>query len=621
MRASTNPIKWRAGERMVNEEVKNSDANAPRKYRVRIIKELPNFLPSNKIGDIVEMSPGNYNTNKLYGLVEIDVPNIPQYKNNPDLRFCKLRNKTKKPFEQSWTEKLYTYDEVTEHRMTQTNFGVLCGPGGLAVLDCDKEDLYIAAKKDLPPTFEVKTGSGGKHLYFIIPELKKKIILQTDEKNHYGEVQSNGTQVVGAGSIHPNGKIYEVINDVPIAKITLEELMVCIKPFMKPAGEDIAINENRVFFDSDDPFGSVSITSVINTAGFKRHGNGELYGSNPWHGSATGQNLWINSSKNVAHCFRCDAGISVAKAIALNEGICKNCGDSLKGEPFKRLLEIATSKYGYKPPERFKVLHMIKEANESFIKDEKGNILPLGAAYSKKSVEKPIAVPLAVNATATDDTTTNSVAITWDDLQTIDKFILFQGKDLECIYEVHFQGQIISLNGEELMQPDKFKLKFFNTFGVMLPTGRNFKNYWASLLTHWRGSFGEIRQKEDLSDSEEAREIIIDYINNCSIVDKHTVKEGVVTVKDGFVFVPTKIIRKIMRRNNLEKIAMRKLAYILQDYLATGSIPLKIDNKSERFWKFKADELDIDMKRKLELNSEEDEKLLKEEQQHRPEGI
>lgn len=598
---------------MANEnEMKNGDANTPRKYRVRYIKDLG----PHKVGDTEEMAPSIYKENLDYGLVEIDVPNIPQYKNNPELRFCKLRKKTKKPFEQNWTEKLYTYDEVAEHRMYNINFGVLCGHGGLAVLDCDKEELYLAAKKSLPSTFEVKTGGGGKHLYFIIPEIKKKIILQTDEKNHYGEVQSYGTQVVGAGSVHPNGNSYEIINDVPIEKISLETLMVCIKPFMKPEGEEIAINENKVFFDSDDPFGSVSITSVINTAGFKKHNNGEWYGSNPWHGSQTGQNLWINPMKNVAHCFRCDAGISVAKAIALNEGICKNCGDSLKGEPFRRLLEIATSKYGYKPPERFKILHMIEKANEAFIKDEKGNIIPFGEPYLKRAAEKKAAETLIPSIPSTE-----KEPISWEDLQNIDKFILFQGKDLECIYEIHFQNQVISLNGEELLQPDKFKLKFFNTFGVMLTTPRNFKNYWAALLTHWRGTVGEIRQKEDISDSEDAREIIVDYVNNCSIIDKHTVKEGVVTVKDGFVFVPTKIIRKIMRRNNLEKITMRKLAYILQDYLAGGSIPLKIDNKSERFWKFKLEELDINMERKLELNTEEDEKLLKEEQHIKPEDI
>jgi hypothetical protein len=46
---------------------------------------------------------------------------------------------------------------------------------------------------------------------------------------HLGEIQSKGQQVVGPGSIHPNGNPYEIIDDLPITEIFLPDLMDAIK--------------------------------------------------------------------------------------------------------------------------------------------------------------------------------------------------------------------------------------------------------------------------------------------------------------------------------------------------------------------------------------------------------
>jgi len=270
----------------------------------------------------------------------------------PDsLRFCKIHIGTKKPFQRNWTNLPYTWEEIQEHITKETNYGVLCGKGGLIVIDCDTKELEQAVKEKLPQTYIVQTGSGGKHYYYFCPEQDKKFVLQIDDK-HFGEVQSTGTQVVGVGSVHPNGNIYKAIGKTAIATITKEDLLLTTKPFMNQVHQEekriLEINKQYEETDID----KIPITSVINLTGFKRASNGELYGSNPWHGSTGGMNFWVNETKNVAHCFRCNCGINIFQAIGLNEGIILNCSDKLTKQDFSNILAIARKKHGLEEPNK-----------------------------------------------------------------------------------------------------------------------------------------------------------------------------------------------------------------------------------------------------------------------------
>lgn len=267
------------------------------------------------------------------------------------LKFCKIKKGTKKPYERDWVNKPYSYNEISEWlKKEDGNYGVLCGYEGLAVIDCDTQELKEAISKSLPETFTVKTGGGGTHFYYLCKELKKKIVLQINDK-HFGEVQSQGTQVIGGNSTHPNGNKYEILKDLPIIELSKEQLILAVKPFMKEINEEEikTLKELRDYGDSD--INSIPIISMINTSGFKRAANGEYYGSNPWHGSSTGMNFWVNSSKNLGFCFRCQAGINVAKAIALNKNIIRNCSDKLSTSQFFEVLEIARNEHGLKRPE------------------------------------------------------------------------------------------------------------------------------------------------------------------------------------------------------------------------------------------------------------------------------
>ena len=265
------------------------------------------------------------------------------------LRFCRIKKGTKIPLEKEWTKKPYTYSELQTYK--NENYGILCGYGGLIVIDSDTPELQIEIEKHLPKTFKVRTGGGGTHNYYFCEECKNKIVLTTmifGKEKHWGEVQSWGTQVVGPGSIHPSGIPYTVLNDTTIEEITYTDLIEAIKPFMKEMQQpEINYKEEKKGFEKED-IDNLNIVDIWGTIGLEKK-HSEYYGPHPVHGSEGGTNFWINSSKNVWHCFRCDSGGGPLSAIAVKEGLI-NCSDAqkgyLRGDKALKAIDIAKEKYG-----------------------------------------------------------------------------------------------------------------------------------------------------------------------------------------------------------------------------------------------------------------------------------
>jgi len=268
---------------------------------------------------------------------------IPKQLQNDKFRFIKIKN-GKLPLESKWqTDNNYTFDDpdFVEYLKTAKGYGVLCGAGNLAVIDADTKEVENAVTERLPKTFVVQTNSG-YHYYYIIPDLDNKIVLQIGEKEnrkHYGEVQSTGSQVIGAGSLHPSGSRYKIKINANIAKITKEKLHGVLADFI----------ENKTATWGDDSETPISaIAGEI--AGLKRYGK-ELQGSHPVHGSTGGMNFTINTEKNLWHCFRCNTGGDALSLVAVMEKIitCSEAKDGLQKGKFLRTIKIAKGKYGIEP--------------------------------------------------------------------------------------------------------------------------------------------------------------------------------------------------------------------------------------------------------------------------------
>ena len=102
------------------------------------------------------------------------------------------------------------------------NIGIACGASGLLVVDMDVKNGIdgITAFEDFmgewPDSYEVKTPSGGVHLYFSDPDNEFGCRTGTLPKGI--DIRGKGGNVLGAGSVI-DGKRYLIANDADVAPI------------------------------------------------------------------------------------------------------------------------------------------------------------------------------------------------------------------------------------------------------------------------------------------------------------------------------------------------------------------------------------------------------------------
>jgi len=259
-----------------------------------------------------------------------------------DLRFTIVRKNDKRPLEEKWQEvNNYSYNDPKIQNALKEgyNLGIVCGYGCLVVLDVDKKGRDFAevneiAKDFLPKTLTIKTQSGGRHYYFFCPEIQSEIIL----KDGMGEIRSRGNQVLCPPS-QINGNKYEIEINEPIAAIKREQLLTVLQKWLttREKAEPQILKEEE----------NIKIADFIDLKMLTKRGN-EYYGTHPLHGSESGMNFWINTEKNVFHCFRHASGGGVLSWIAVKEGLIK-CEDAqrgaLGGAVFLKLLQICRDKY------------------------------------------------------------------------------------------------------------------------------------------------------------------------------------------------------------------------------------------------------------------------------------
>ncbi len=291
---------------------------------------------------------------------------LPQQLRSSSFRFVRIDICSKKPFERGWnvpgSNTNYSIDDpkFLSWIGSNQNYGIVAGVGGLVIFDADglMRLTEIGLMSEMPDTFTVRTGGGGLHLYYL-SDLDQKIIMYDrvlkDEGKplHLGEVQSRGFQAVGPSSVHPNGKTYDIIKDLPIASLDSATLKAILSKYVD-YGFDEAVPEKKrlkvVMVDPNirDPFDGVRVEKVLYPDKAKKSTN-QIKGAHPVHGSVGGNNLIIDLKDNSWHCWRCCSGGGPALAIAVKEGIIR-CNQAragvLRGDLFKQTVEVARSK-GY----------------------------------------------------------------------------------------------------------------------------------------------------------------------------------------------------------------------------------------------------------------------------------
>ena len=220
-------------------------------------------------------------------------------------------------------------------------YAVICNFGNLVCLDLDDLErlLELGARLDLlPQTLTVKTGrtdGKGRHFYFYCQDLKQKYIFNDPEivkpdKNgkmkpiQLGSLQAGWSYVVGPGSLHPNGQIYEIIVDAPIATISGDlfwQVMGSIPRKQEKSKDRIARIKraakkseamNVDLQDHKNISSCVPVESVIELwenetrqkLEIESRDGPTIIASHPFHGSDSGHNFHLNIEKNVWTCFR-----------------------------------------------------------------------------------------------------------------------------------------------------------------------------------------------------------------------------------------------------------------------------------------------------------------------------
>lgn len=151
-----------------------------------------------------------------------------------------LYPKDKKPITKNGFKNASTDPEQVRSWWTNTpnaNIGIATG-GGIVVIDIDNDPekgkdgsaslkQWEQANGALPPTLSVKTGRGGRHLYYKSAE---SFGCRTSAIP-YVDIRGEGGYIVAPPSVHPNGNIYEWETDLNTD--TLAEVSATVKKLIE----------------------------------------------------------------------------------------------------------------------------------------------------------------------------------------------------------------------------------------------------------------------------------------------------------------------------------------------------------------------------------------------------
>lgn len=279
----------------------------------------------------------------------LEVCRIPQQLT--EWRFILLQPKRKIPLGEmkGWAanrEQLtYTYNDpkLIQHINSGGNYGVVADIDRV-IIAADTKEVEQAVEARLPKTFTVRSPRHQtKHFYFYGKVTKPIQTKPTTQGDPCADIRIGNSYVLGAGSIFDGYGTYNVADDVPIATVTEEQIIAALDEFIIPHKDAKDFDESSYNKNKDLDF---PIIKVLPSLEAMTQNGDELTGPHPKHGSSTGANFRINTTKNVWHCFRAghESGGGPLELLAVMEGIieCADCHKgALRGKQFVDTLHVA----------------------------------------------------------------------------------------------------------------------------------------------------------------------------------------------------------------------------------------------------------------------------------------
>jgi hypothetical protein len=170
-------------------------------------------------------------------------------------------------------------------------------------------------------------------------------------------------------------------------------------------------------------------------------------------------------------------------------------------------------------------------------------------------------------------------------------------------YEIVIRDKIIKLNLDEVLTSSVFRKKYFSIFNTMPKPVK--AEEWAEVITMWVRN-GITKQTEEINDESEVVDDVLRYIKRCRITDKieRCIDNRTIFYDgNGSVYVPNEIIRNIILSSS-SKTSLRKVSFLLKDYLLSGSKKITVNDIQKRWWNFSSGKISID---KTMIMSDDDE--------------
>lgn len=283
-------------------------------------------------------------------MTELNIPTVLK-----DWRFILIQPKGKKPIAEmkGWADNretiTLTYDSpvLRGHFEKGGNYAVITGTDRF-VLAADTKEVEQAIEQRLPKTFSVKSPRHQtKHFYFYGSISKFIEFKPSIAGDPCCDLKRGNAYVLGPYSIFEKYGAYEVIDDLPIATITEEQVIAALSEFFKKVSDKSPITE--ILEDAEnklDPKLNFSIEKIIPNLNCMSTYDDIITGPHPTHGSDTGSNFRADIKKNIWHCFRegHNSGGGALSLLAVIEGIlnCEECHKgALRGEKFWKAVERA----------------------------------------------------------------------------------------------------------------------------------------------------------------------------------------------------------------------------------------------------------------------------------------
>jgi putative DNA primase/helicase len=304
---------------------------------------------------------------------------IPDKLKRYGIRFVLVEKGTKKPFQMEWQQKTIEYDnpELIKHLENGGNYGVMGGGiHDMLLLDFDNERVQNEVIPFLPETFTVKSGSGLLHKYFYSDNTESFKIFD-EEMNTIADIQGEGKQLIGAGSVHPNGNTYDIVDDKDIAFVSYAELKALLSKYdKKPKKEKKEITPAPNIDSQENDFLSVlkSKVKVENVLDYLKVDTQHNPTKCPMHDSKGGKCLGFSS--DTCHCFHCEGSWNIFSLLKESKNISsKETIETLAkiGNLENELLE-----------SRKEYIRKLKDASRSKQKEVKMNYLSLISGKDKR---------------------------------------------------------------------------------------------------------------------------------------------------------------------------------------------------------------------------------------------